>query len=90
MAGVKKFLEARNLTLSPLGFMLSHFIMFFMCHLVAIIEYHFFWVNTLIVCFYSIQSVWNGACFYMEYFSRKYEKQLAELEKMHKETEKES
>jgi hypothetical protein len=43
-------------------------------------------VSTLFVSYYSIISVWNGANFYMEYFCKKYEKQLEELEKMHQST----
>ena len=39
------------------------------------------------VLYYTIQGIWNGACFYMEYFAKKYELQLNELEKMQKDTE---
>lgn len=74
---------------SPLGFMITHFCMFILTHLTAMFQYHNFWVATAFVTFYSITSVWNGACFYMEYFSKKYEKQLEELDKMHRETESE-
>lgn len=85
---VQAFFKKYNLTLSPKGFMVSHFIMFVVLHLVAIVEYHCYWINLLIIMFYALRCVWNGACFYMEYFCKKYEKQLAELEMLQKETEK--
>lgn len=72
--------------LSPLTFMVTHFVMFLCTHMLAIAQYHSFWVSTLFVSYYSIISVWNGANFYMEYFCKKYEKQLEELEKMHQST----
>lgn len=84
---MQSFFKQYNLRLSPKGFMVSHFIMFFTLHLIAIAEYHCFWVNTCIIAFYTLRCVWNGACFYMEYFCKKYEKQLAELEILQKETE---
>lgn len=67
--------------------MVAHFTMYFLCHLVAIIQYHSFWFDTAVVLYYTIQAIWNGACFYMEYFAKKYELQLNELEKMQKDTE---
>jgi hypothetical protein len=77
---VQAFFAKYGLTLSPKGFMASHFVMFFVLHLVAVVEYHCFWVNLLIIMTYSLRCVWNGACFYMEYFAKKYEQQLAELD----------
>jgi hypothetical protein len=44
--------------------------------LTTIVQFHYFWVNTAFVAYYGIVSIWNGACFYMEYFSKKYELQL--------------
>ena len=90
MTSVQNFLKNRDLSLSPLGFMCSHFLFFLASHLVSILQYHFFWLNTLFVVYYSVLSVWNGACFYMEYFSKKYELQLSELEKMQQTAEKEN
>ena len=66
---------------SPPLFMLAHFTLFFVCHLGAVIAYHSFWFNTFIICLYSYVSVWNGACFYMDFFSKKYDKLLSEYEK---------
>lgn len=66
--------------------MSTHFIMFIVTHFFAMLQYHYFWLSTLVVGMYCLLSVWNGACFYMEYFCKKYEKQLEELEQMHQET----
>ena len=84
---VKKVVAIYKLNgVSPLMFLTVHFIMFIVTHLLAIIQYQYFWFSTLVVGFYTILSIWNGACFYMEYFCKKYEKQLEELEQMHLET----
>lgn len=83
--GIVKKVLGNNVT--PLGFMCTHFSIFFLTHLVAILQYHSFWVSTGFVFYYCIISVWNGAQYYMEYFCKKYEKQLEELEKMHAKTE---
>ena len=71
MAIVKKKIGTN---ISPLGFMVTHFVMFLGTHILAIAQYHNFWVSTAFVTYYSIISVWNGANFYMEYFCKKYEK----------------
>jgi hypothetical protein len=73
-------------SVSPIAFMSTHFVMFIVTHLMAMVQYHYFWLSTLVVGLYSLLSVWNGACFYMEYFCKKYEQQLEELEQMHKDT----
>lgn len=78
---VAKFCAARNWsTVSPFAFMVTHFIMFFITHLIAMACYHSFWLNSFLLIVYAFIAVWNGACFYMEYFAKKYEAQLAELE----------
>jgi hypothetical protein len=47
--------------------------------ILAVISYHSYWFNTFSICFFFTASLWNGANFYMEYFSRKYEENLARL-----------
>jgi len=71
---------------SPPIFMCFHFLLFFVCHLGGMIAYHSFWFNTFIVLLYSYISLWNGACFYMDYFAKKYDKLLKEYEEQYKET----
>lgn len=68
---VKKVL-GENVT--PFGFMMTHFVLFIVNHLLAMLQFHSFWVSTAFVGYYSILSVWNGACYYMSYFAKKYEK----------------
>lgn len=87
---VAAYLKKNDITVTPLYFMIFHFVFFFVNSAVAMLMYHFFWVNFAFVLFYTMDSFWNGACFYMEYFAKKYEKQLEELEKMHKDTEEQS
>lgn len=70
---IKKLLDKAGPFLAPIFFLGGHFAFFFISHIFAIIQFHFFWLNTLIMCTWLILSFWNGACFYMEYFAKKYE-----------------
>lgn len=83
---IKSFFEKKKINLSPKIFIAVHFTLFFVCHLMAMLCYHNFWFNTVVVTLFANIGVWNGAVYYMEYFSKKYEKQLIELEKMQKDT----
>ena len=48
--------------------------MYFVTHLVAVLMYHFYWLN-MIACVLLLESaVYHGACYYMDYFAKKYEK----------------
>ena len=73
-----------NLEPNPFLFMLGHFSVWFGCLLVAILCYTSFYLNTILMCYYLYCCLWNGSCYYMDYFARKYEMQLAQLEKMEK------
>ena len=63
----------------PIVFLLSHFVLFFMTHLLSVISYHCFWINAILCVFYLEWAISNGANYYMDYFSKKYEKQLEKL-----------
>jgi len=80
--GIHKLLQKFGLKFVPIIFLFAHFSFFFVCHLFAIVQFHFFYLNTFIVCMWMTLSFWNGACFYMEYFSKRYEMQLAKLQQM--------
>ncbi|KAG0099188.1 hypothetical protein BGZ93_008775 [Podila epicladia] len=45
----------------------------------ALLTYRYFKLNTVFLVGLFLVSVWNGACYYMEVFSRQYEKQLSRL-----------
>jgi len=74
------------MSVSPMVFLGIHFLLFFVCHIMGMICFHHFWINTMVVTFFSCIGIWNGAVYYMDYFCKKYEKQLEELEKMQKDT----
>jgi hypothetical protein len=48
--------------------------------LFAILAYSSFYIHTLLLLSWVTLSIWNGANFYMEYFSRRYESSLRALE----------
>lgn len=47
--------------------------------LFALLTYRYFRLNTAFLVGLFLVSVWNGACYYMEVFSKQYEKQLSKL-----------
>ena len=60
----------------PIVFLASHFLYYFSFHCIAVLLYHSYWLNML-TCFLLLQwAVINGASYYMEWFSKKYEKEL--------------
>ena len=71
--GVKGVLDKAGATLAPLVFLFGHFVIFLSLHLVAVLCYHYFWLNTLLMAYYILLSFWNGSCYYMEHFAIKYE-----------------
>lgn len=71
-------------SLSPLVFMVCHFLFFLFTHCVAILCYHYKYLNITIVCALYLISFWNGAGYYMSYFAKNYERQLLTLKHMEK------
>lgn len=65
---------------APLVFMSFHIGFFIFSSVFAIIGYMNFYVNTVLMLCWMTLSIWNGANFYMEWFSRKYESSLKKLE----------
>jgi hypothetical protein len=47
--------------------------------LFALLSYKYFRLNTVFLVSLFLVSVWNGASYYMEVFSKQYEKQLNKL-----------
>lgn len=73
----------------PLIFLLTHFTYFIVTLLYALLQYHFKWFNLFCILALLLQSAWNGACFYMEYFCKKYELELAKLQQIEVKAKKE-
>lgn len=61
-------------------YMLFHLSYFLVCSVLGVVQYHYRAFNFLVLAFCCSISVWNGANYYMVWFSKKYEKQLALLE----------
>ncbi|KAG0246015.1 hypothetical protein B0O80DRAFT_415819 [Mortierella sp. GBAus27b] len=64
---------------SILTFMGMQLIYTFVTCLFALLFYRNFKLNTIFLVGLFHVSVWNGACYYMEVFSKQYEKQLSKL-----------
>jgi len=61
-------------SLSPLVFIICHFLFFLLTHFVAILCYYYKYLNIAIVCALCLVSFWNGAGYYMSYFAKNYER----------------
>lgn len=59
-----------------------HVTFFVFSSIFAILGYANFYVHTFFLMMWITLSIWNGANFYMEYFSRKYEASLKALDKI--------
>lgn len=83
MPAIQSYLKKRGLEMNPLIFMLGHLALFAITHCIALVSYHFKWFNIVMMVTYFLVSAWNGANYYMEYFSKRYEKTLEELQDLH-------
>ena len=77
-----KILNTFGKNLAPLVFMSLHVTFFIISSVFAIFAYSYFIVHTFLMMMWITMSIWNGANFYMEYFSRRYESSLKRLEEI--------
>jgi hypothetical protein len=64
----------------PLLFMLVNFVYALVTSIPTILYYRYFWLHTLFICLLIMVSIFNGADYYIEVFSRRYTIELARLE----------
>jgi len=65
---------------APIAFMLFHFLFYLTGHILGMLCYHHQYFNYLMAFIWISVAFKNGAGFYMDYFSKKYEDQLKALE----------
>ncbi len=78
----KKILHTFGSRYAQLVFMSFHVAFFIVSSIFAIVAYTNFYVHTFLTLMWITMSIWNGANFYMEYFSKKYESNLKMLEQI--------
>jgi hypothetical protein len=54
-------------------FLFFHFVYFTVCHFIAILLWHSYLLNMAVASFLMQWSVYKGACYYMDYFAKRYE-----------------
>ena len=69
----------------PVIFLFFHFFYYFVLHCWAVALFHCKTVNWLACLLWCMLSFINGASYYMDYFSKKYETQLAKLSQLQEE-----
>ena len=74
IAAVKRICEKAGPTFAPFVFHLFHLSYFIVLVTLAAIQLHFQYFNRAVAGIMLLWSFYNGANFYMESFSRKYEK----------------
>ena len=73
LAPILKFLPM------PIVFLTSHFLMYLSLHFIGVLVWHSFSLHLLMCALLLEYAVYQGANYYMDYFSKQYEKQLANL-----------
>ena len=76
----KAWVERNKEETVPYLYLLSHCGFFTICHCVALVKFHSQWFHFIVVTGYLFVSMWNGANYYMEFFSKRYEEKLAKIE----------
>ena len=66
----------------PVLFLFFHFLYTLLCHCIAVLLWHSYILNMAVACFLMQWSVYQGACYYMDFFAKRYESQLAKLDKL--------
>lgn len=77
-----KILSTFGLKFAPHVFMSLHITFFIVSSVFALLAYSSFYLHSLLMLMWIALSIWNGANFYMEYFSKKYESSLSRLEEI--------
>ena len=72
---------------APLAYMAFHLVFYSVTHILAIVSFHYYWVSMALSFSMVACTLWNGACYYMDFFAKKYEQQLAQLSSIQKEIE---
>lgn len=80
--GARRILEKFGQSFAPIVFMCFHIVFFIISSGFAVAAFSNFYLHTLLTIIWTTLSIWNGANFYMEYFSRKYESNLKMLEQL--------
>ena len=57
----------------PVLFLFFHFLYTLLCHCMAVLLWHSYILNMAVACFLMQWSVYQGACYYMDYFAKRYE-----------------
>ena len=83
--GASSMLNLLGEKFAPVMFIVVHFSFFFITFVFSFIAYFSETANTFLILLWLTWSVWNGSCFYMDYFSKKYELSLERLEEVEKE-----
>lgn len=68
--------------MAPAIFLSIHFAFFLVTHFGSIICMYSYEFHTLSIVIWLTWSIWNASCFYMDYFSKKYEASLQRLEEV--------
>lgn len=85
-----KLLDRKGCLRGPVLFLSFHFVFFFICHCYALLCWCSYYFATFSVVFWLAWSLWNSSCFYMDYFSKKYEASLSRLDQVQQKLEEDS
>lgn len=72
----RKIIYRYGRRMSRLVFLGGHMSWFLLAHIFAIPTFYIYEWHTFLLILWLTWSIWNGSCFYMDYFSKKYELSL--------------
>lgn len=82
--GARKLWYSKGRKYAAVMFMLTHFVIFCGLTIISFFCYFSMWFNLFMVFNVLIFGTWRGAGFYMDYFCKKYEINLAKVEDVYK------
>ena len=67
---------------AEIAYLLMHLAYCFITMVFAYLSWYSHFLNTLFLITWTVWSIWNGSCFYMEKFAQMYEVSLKRLEEV--------
>ena len=64
----------------PILYLILHFVYYIVSHFMAIICWHSFVFSYVMTTLWILIAFWNGACYYMDYFAKRYESSLSKYD----------
>ncbi|CAI2367403.1 unnamed protein product [Moneuplotes crassus] len=86
--GARKLWYSKGKKFAPFFYMLTHMVIFLSLTCLSFLCFFSMYLNIFMIALTLFSSAWRGATFYMDYFCKQYEINLANIEELYKEIKK--